>query len=39
MPFIQVAKMKSAYQKQNGHENITLTPQVASEVTSYHATC
>jgi hypothetical protein len=39
MSFVQVVKMESAYQKQNGHENLVLTPWVTSEVTSYQATC
>jgi hypothetical protein len=39
MSFVQVIKMKSAYQKQNGHENLILTPWVTSEVTSYQVTC
>jgi hypothetical protein len=39
MPFAQVVKMEPAYQKQNGHENLVLTPQVTSEVTRYQATC
>jgi hypothetical protein len=39
MPFVQVVKMELAYQKQNGHENLVLTPQVTFEVTSYQATC
>jgi hypothetical protein len=37
--FVQVVKMEPAYQKLNGHENLVLTPQVTSEVTSYQATC
>jgi hypothetical protein len=37
--FVQVAKMEPAYQKQNGHENLVLTPRVTSKVTSYQATC
>jgi hypothetical protein len=37
--FVQVVKMQPAYQKQNGHENLGLTPQVTSKVTSYQATC
>jgi hypothetical protein len=37
--FVQVVKMELAYQKQNGHENLVLTPRVTSEVTSYQATC
>jgi hypothetical protein len=28
MPFVQVVKMEPAYQKQNGHENLVLTPWV-----------
>jgi hypothetical protein len=36
--FAQVVKMEPAYQKQNGHENLVLTPRVTSEVTSYQAT-
>jgi hypothetical protein len=39
MSFVQVVKMEPAYQKQNGHENLVLTPRVTSEVTSYQATC
>jgi hypothetical protein len=39
MPFVQVVKMEPAYQKQNGYENLFLTPQVTSEVASYQATC
>jgi hypothetical protein len=39
MSFVQVVKMKLAYQKQNGHESLVLTPWVTSEVTSYQATC
>jgi hypothetical protein len=38
MPFVQVVKMKPAYQKQNGHENLVLMPWVTSEITSYQAT-
>jgi hypothetical protein len=37
--FAQVVKMEPTYQKQNGHENLVLTPRVTSEVTSYQATC
>jgi hypothetical protein len=37
--FVQVVKMEPTYQKQNGHENLVLTPRVTSEVTSYQATC
>jgi hypothetical protein len=37
--FVQVVKIEPTYQKQNGHENLVLTPRVTSEVTSYHATC
>jgi hypothetical protein len=36
--FVQVVEMEPAYQKQNGHENLVLTPRVTSEVTSYQAT-
>jgi hypothetical protein len=36
--FVQVVEMELAYQKQNGHENLVLTPWVTSEVTSYQAT-
>jgi hypothetical protein len=36
--FVQVVKMEPAYKKQNGHENLALTPRVTSEVTSYQAT-
>jgi hypothetical protein len=39
MSFVQVVKMEPAYQKQNGHQNLVLTPRVASKVTSYQATC
>jgi hypothetical protein len=39
MSFVQVVDMKPTYQKQNGHENIVLTPWVASKVTSYQVTC
>jgi hypothetical protein len=39
MSFLQVVKMESAYQKQNGHKNLVLTSWVTSEVTSYQATC
>jgi hypothetical protein len=39
MSFVQVVEMKPIYQKQNGHENLVLTPWVTSEVTSYQATC
>jgi hypothetical protein len=39
MSFVQVVKMKPAYQKQNGHKNLVLTPLVTSEVTSYQVTC
>jgi hypothetical protein len=39
MSFVQVVEMKPTYQKQNGQENLILTPQVTSEVTSYQATC
>jgi hypothetical protein len=39
MSFVQVVKMELAYQTQNGHENLVLTPQVTSEVISYQATC
>jgi hypothetical protein len=39
MSFLQVVKMELAYQKQNGHENLVLTPWVTPEVTSYQATC
>jgi hypothetical protein len=38
-PFVQVIKMEPAYQKQNGHVNHLLMPQVTSEVTRYHDTC
>jgi hypothetical protein len=34
MPFVQVVKMEPAYQEQNGHENLILTPRVTFEVTS-----
>jgi hypothetical protein len=39
MRFVQVDEMEPAYQKQNGHENLVLTPWVTSEVTSYQDTC
>jgi hypothetical protein len=39
MSFVQVVKIEPAYQKQNGHENLVLTPRVTSEITSYQATC
>jgi hypothetical protein len=39
MLFVQVVKMEPAYQKQNGHENLVITSQITSEVTSYQATC
>jgi hypothetical protein len=39
MSFVQVVKMEPAYQKQNEHENLVLTPWVTFEVTSYQATC
>jgi hypothetical protein len=39
MSVVQVAKMKPAYQKQNGHENLVPTMRVATEVTSYQVTC
>jgi hypothetical protein len=39
MSFVQVVKMEPTYQKQNGHENLVLTPWVTYEVTSYQATC
>jgi hypothetical protein len=39
MPFVQVVKMETAYQKQNGHENLVLTLWVTIEVSSYQATC
>jgi hypothetical protein len=39
MPFVHVVKMELADQKQNGHENLVLTPWVTSEDTSYQATC
>jgi hypothetical protein len=37
MSFVQVVKMEPAYQKQNGHENLVLTPRVTSEMTRYQA--
>jgi hypothetical protein len=37
--YVQVAKMKPAYQNQKRHENLVLTPWVTSKVTSYQATC
>jgi hypothetical protein len=37
--FVQVVEMEPAYQKQNGHENLILTPRVTFEVTSYQVTC
>ena len=39
MSFVEVVEMEPTYQKQNGHENLVLTPRVTSEVTSYQATC
>jgi hypothetical protein len=39
MSFVQVVTMKPIYQKENGHDNLVLTPWVAFEVTSYQATC
>jgi hypothetical protein len=33
MTFVQVVKMEPAYQKENGHKNLVLTPRVTSEVT------
>jgi hypothetical protein len=39
MSFVQVVKMQPAYQKENGHKNLVLTPRVTSEVRSYQATC
>jgi hypothetical protein len=39
MSFVQVVKMEPAYQKQNSHENLVLTPRVTSEVTRYQTTC
>jgi hypothetical protein len=39
MSFVHVVEMVLAYQKQNGHENLVLTPRVTFEVTSYQATC
>jgi hypothetical protein len=39
MAFVKVVKMEPVYQKQNGHENLVLTPRITSEVTSYQATC
>jgi hypothetical protein len=39
MSFVQVVKMEPVYQKQNGNENLVLTPRVRSKVTSYQATC
>jgi hypothetical protein len=39
MSLLQVVKIEPAYQKQNGHENLILTPRVTSEVTSYQASC
>jgi hypothetical protein len=38
MSFVQVVKMEPAYQEQNGHEKLVLTPHVTSKVTSYQAT-
>jgi hypothetical protein len=38
-PFVQVVEIERTYQKQNGHENLVLTPWVTSEVTSYQDTC
>jgi hypothetical protein len=39
MPFVQVVEMEPTYQKQNGHQNLVLTPRVTPEVTSYQDTC
>jgi PHD/YefM family antitoxin component YafN of YafNO toxin-antitoxin module len=39
MTLEQVVEMKPVYQKQKGHENLVLTPQVIYEVTSYQAIC
>jgi hypothetical protein len=39
MSFVQVVKLESANKKQNGHENLVLTPRVTSKVTRYQATC
>jgi hypothetical protein len=39
MSFVKVVNMEPIYQKQNGHENLVLTPRITSEVTSYQATC
>jgi hypothetical protein len=39
MLFVQVVEMEPTSQKQNGHENLVLTPWVTSEVTSYQETC
>jgi hypothetical protein len=39
MSFVKVVKMEPVYPKQNGHENLVLTPRITSEVTSYQATC
>jgi PHD/YefM family antitoxin component YafN of YafNO toxin-antitoxin module len=39
MTLEQVAEMKPTYQKQKGHKNLVLMPQVTFEVTSYQATC
>jgi hypothetical protein len=39
MSFVQVVEMEPSYQKENGHENLVLTPWVTSKVTSYQATC
>ncbi len=38
-PFVQVAEMESAYQKQNSHENLVLMSWVTSEVTGYQDIC
>jgi hypothetical protein len=39
IPFVHVVKMEPAYQKQDGHKSLVLTPWVTSEVTSYQDTC
>jgi hypothetical protein len=38
MSFVQVVEMEPTYQKQNGHENLVLTPRDTSDVTCYQAT-
>jgi hypothetical protein len=37
-PLVQVVEREPTYQKQDGHENLVLTPWVTSNVTSYQDT-